>query len=194
MPCATGKRIKYSDPEILKSLLSRKFLLFLIKLGGLFLVYYVWFKPNAWTMPFVGAYYSHFMHYTMKFVVEPSVWCLERIGYDVQIISLKKIAVSFPPFTLRMQNACLGTDMMFAFAALVIAFPGKWIHRIWFLPLGWLGIELANIIRVVGLCLVWLNYGTGGPIDHHDFFNLITTLFVLGMFLFWVKLYRNQNN
>lgn len=109
-------------------------------------------------------------------------------------MDLREIHVKNPPFRLLMRNPCLGTDMMFAFAALVISFPGKMVNRLWFLPLGWIGVQIANIIRVVGLCLVWLNYGTGGPIDHHDFFNLITTLFVLGMFLFWVRLYRNENN
>jgi exosortase/archaeosortase family protein len=89
-------------------------------------------------------------------------------------------------------NDCLGTDMMFAFAALVISFPGRMINRLWFLPLGWVGVQLINIVRIVGLTLVWLKLGPDSSFDTHDAFNFFTTLFVLGMFMVWVRLYRKN--
>lgn len=168
--------------------MNRKFLLFCVQLGLLFLLYYGWFKPNAWTIPFVGTYYSHFIHYTLKLVMEPSAWFLRVLGYEAEIVDLREIHVASRSFRFIMLNPCLGTDMMFAFAALILAYPGKWINRAWFLPMGYVFIELINIVRVIALSLVWLNYGTGGPIDHHDMFNFVSVVFVLFVFWFWVKL------
>ena len=174
----------------MKALLSKAFILFLIKLAVLFAIYYLWFKPNCWTLPVIGTYYSHFIHYTLKFVMEPSAFILELLNYEVEIEELRHLVVQEPRFKVTVMNDCLGTDMMFAFAALVIAFPGKMIDRLWFLPLGWLGVQIINIVRIVGLTLVWLRWPPDGSFDTHDMFNIATTLFVLGMFLFWVKRYK----
>lgn len=119
--------------------------------------------------------------------MEPSVWLLQIAGYDAELVDLRRIHVASQNFRFIMQNACLGVDMMFAFAALVVSYPGQWIHRMWFLPLGYIAIELLNIIRVIGLCLVWLNYGTGGPIDHHDIFNIAMVVAILMLFFVWVQ-------
>lgn len=168
----------------------RGFLLFLLKLGVLCAIYFLWFKPNAWTLPVVSTYYCHLHHYTLKFLMEPSAWVLNSVGIDAVVVNLRHIHLPEHSFWLNMLNPCLGIDMMFAIGALIISFPGKWLDRLWFIPLGLIGIHTVNIARVVGLCLSWVKWQGFGPIEHHDLYDFFATLMILFFFILWIK--RNQ--
>ncbi len=51
-------------------------------------------------------------------------------------------------------DACTGLATVGLFAGFVLAYPGSWRRRVWFLPLGVLVIHLANVVRIAGLA--WL--------------------------------------
>lgn len=171
---------------------NKDLILFLTKLGVLCAIYFWWFVPRAWTLPIIGTYYGHYVHYTLKFLIEPSVWILHLLGYGADIVNLREIDMHDLEFNIHIRNFCLGTDMMFTLTALIISFPGKWIDRIWFIPLGLLGIQIINITRVVGLCASWVIFGTNGSIDHHDVFNVVAVIFIFLLFVAWVKRYEKQ--
>lgn len=90
-------------------------------------------------------------------------------------------------------DACTGLATVGLFAGFVLAFPGSWRRRAWFLPLGVAVIHLANVVRIAflawlrdvapalfdpvhiwggtpffyaivfGLWMVWAHYGTPRP-------------------------------
>lgn len=165
---------------------------FLAKLGILCAIYFWWFKPNAWTLPVVSTYYGHFIHYTLKYLVEPSVWILNMLGYGAEVVRLREVDMYDMDFNIHVRNYCLGTDMMFTLVALILSFPGKWINRLWFIPLGLIGVQFINIARIVGLCISWVIWGTNGPIDHHDLYNLFAVGFIFLMFMAWVNMYTKK--
>ncbi len=172
---------------------NKELVLFLVKLTTLCGVYFYWFAPNVWQLPVVSTYYGHYVHYTLKYLIEPSVWILHQLGYGADIVNLREIDMHDLEFNIHIRNFCLGTDMMFSLTALIISFPGRWVDRIWFIPLGLLGIQLINIARVVALCIVWVIWGTNGPIDHHDLFNLVAVTFIFLLFVAWVKRYERSS-
>lgn len=171
---------------------NKELVLFLLKLGILCGFYFLWFSPNVWQLPVISTYYGHFIHYTLKFLVEPSIWILHLLGYGADVVNVRDIDMYDLEFNVHVRNYCLGTDMMFTLVALIVSFPGRWVDRIWFIPLGLLGIQIINIARVVGLCISWVRFGNDGPVDNHDFFNVIAVIFIFLLFVAWVKRYEKR--
>lgn len=171
---------------------NKDLILFLAKLGTLCSFYFLWFSPNVWTLPVIGTLWGHFIHYALLFLIEPSIWVLHLLGYGAQVVNERNIDMFDLEFNVHIKNFCLGIDMMFALTALIVSFPGEWKDRLWYIPLGLIGIQLINIARVVALCIAWVRYGTDGPIDHHDVFNVIAVIFIFFLFVMWVNRYQKQ--
>src|SRR5687767_5418842 len=51
-------------------------------------------------------------------------------------------------------TACNSLTLFAFFTLFVIAFPGNWKHKLWFIPLGVLVIYLSNLLRVIALVLI----------------------------------------
>lgn len=82
---------------------------------------------------------------------------------------------------------CDGSVLFALFISFVVAFPGPWKHKLWFLPTGILFIHLINALRVVGLALIvhinedWLSF-------NHDYtFTLFVYAFVFLLWWVWVN-------
>jgi exosortase/archaeosortase family protein len=124
--------------------------------------------------------------------MEPSVWILNNLGFESQLVRLREIDMHDLDFNIVMLNPCLGIDMMFTFVALIVSFPGKWLDRLWFIPIGLVGIQAVNVCRVVGLSISLAVFETSGPIDHHDLYNLFAVGFIFLMFMAWVNRYEKK--
>lgn len=121
-----------------------------------------------------------------------SVLILNLLGYQAEIFNQRYIDLYDSILNIYIKNYCLGVDMMFGFTALTLSFPGKWIDRLWFIPLGILGIMAINIGRVVGMCLSWIILDTGNFVEHHDAFNIVASIFITLMFVVWVNRYKKE--
>jgi len=82
---------------------------------------------------------------------------------------------------------CDGLVLFALFAVFVIAYPGPWKHRLWFIPAGILLIHGLNILRIVGLTIIiswrreWLSF-------NHDYtFTILVYAVVLMLWWIWVK-------
>lgn len=168
----------------------RESVLFILKLAALLIFYFFWFVPRAWHLPVISTFYGHFVHYTLLTLIESSVWLLNLLGYGAEVVQHREIDLYGTVFNIHIKNYCLGLDMMFVFTSLILAFPGRWKDRLWFIPLGLVGIHIINIFRTVGLCLSWLIIQRGDFVDHHDVFNVLSVIFIFLMFTRWVKRYR----
>ncbi|MBL4587670.1 MAG: hypothetical protein JKX84_11540 [Flavobacteriales bacterium] len=169
---------------------NRDLLLFLAKLGALCAFYFLWFSPRVWQLPVISTYYGHYIHYTLLTLGESSIWVLNALGFEAELIDMRNIDLYDSIVDIHIRNYCLGIDMMFTLTALIISFPGKWKDRLWFIPMGIIGIQIINIARVVGLCLSWIILQRGDFVDHHDVFNIVAVTFIFLLFRAWVKRYK----
>jgi len=166
---------------------NRDLILFVLKLSALCVFYFMWFAPRVWQLPIVSTYYGHFIHYTLLTLGDTTIWILNFLGYGAELIGMRDIDLYDSIIDIHIKNYCLGIDMMFTLTALIISFPGKWTARLWFVPLGIIGIQIINIARVVGLCLSWIILQRGNFVDHHDVFNVVAVSFIFLLFRAWVK-------
>ncbi|HNW90445.1 MAG TPA: hypothetical protein PKN48_12335 [Bacteroidales bacterium] len=88
---------------------------------------------------------------------------------------------------LYVGNPCLCADVMCLFAAFIIAYPGRWKTKLWFIPLGLLAIHLINVLRIAALCLTKIYRPEWMDINHKFIFNIIVFTFVFILWMIWVK-------
>lgn len=84
-------------------------------------------------------------------------------------------------------DPCDGIPLFAVFSVFVLAFPGPWRHKAWFIPLGIVVVHLLNGMRVAALCIVvtqgyrWLEF-------NHDYtFYVVVYGAVFALMWLWVR-------
>jgi exosortase/archaeosortase family protein len=79
--------------------------------------------------------------------------------------------------------SCSGFKQMMQFLVLMLVFPGPWKHKLWFIPLGFVVVQLTNLFRITGLSLITIHCTDYWHFAHD---NLFRPFFYVMMFLMWV--------
>ncbi|MDD5694337.1 MAG: exosortase/archaeosortase family protein, partial [Bacteroidales bacterium] len=168
----TGKQVKESRLEGI----SR----FLLMMAAIYLFWWIWetlldFSP-------VTRWIDGFSAWMVQGLYRDSEWILTRIlhvhaWYDGQKICLGS------PGSLSISHPCSGMRQFTQFTLLMIFYPGPWIRKAWFIPIGLLTVHITNLIRIIGLSLVIIYL----PQFWHFFHGFIAKgIFYLVFFLLWI--------
>ena len=82
---------------------------------------------------------------------------------------------------LEIGAPCDGLVLFALFAVFVLAFPGPWWRKAWFIPAGIVAIHLANLLRVLSLVIINF-YRPEALTFNHDY---TWTVLIYG-FIFWL--------
>jgi exosortase H (IPTLxxWG-CTERM-specific) len=93
-------------------------------------------------------------------------------------------------FGVNIENGCNGVETALLLAAAVLAFPAGWRQRLTGFFLGFLAIQVLNLIRVVSL--VWIGRHKPSLFDssHTVIWQSVVVLFGVLIFLFWASRQR----
>jgi len=93
-------------------------------------------------------------------------------------------------FGVNIENGCNGIETALLLAAAVLAFPAGWRQRLTGFFLGFLAIQVLNLIRVVSL--VWIGRHRPALFDssHTVIWQSAVVLFGVLIFLFWASRQR----
>lgn len=80
-------------------------------------------------------------------------------------------------------DGCNGLTTVGLFIGFVVAYPGQWKRRLWFIPLGILAIYATNVFRVVAMLLAQM-YWPAAFEPLHGFG--LTAIFYVVVFALWV--------
>jgi len=149
-----------------------KVLFFLFNREGTFL-------NNEWI-----AFTNWFAHKT----IQPAAFVLQNVfGFDLTY-NQRNIFIAGTT-GMFVANHCLGVSVCVIFSGLILAYEGKWMLKLWYIPLGIFCIYLVNVARLVGLGIVQKNYS-------EYFFDLAHTrvylLMSYGMFFLLLVLWMNH--
>ncbi len=133
--------------------------------------------------------------WVIRSLVRISSFILEALGYSLHTYPVSdwpsQLAIEGAP-GVRIGAACDGLVLFVLFIVFVIAFPGKWKDRLWFIPSGVLLIHGINAFRIAALTIIvswrqeWLSF-------NHDYtFTIIVYAVVLGLWWVWVKRYSGS--
>lgn len=82
---------------------------------------------------------------------------------------------------------CNAISLFSLFSVFILAYPGPWKHKLWYIPAGILAIHLINILRVVALAIIakwdytWLDF------NHTYTFTILVYGFIFGLWMLWVN-------
>ena len=175
----------------IKRILPDPYLRFVIFFIVLYLLFY-YFNEFYIGLTAKGGLYNSFLDENLnyirwwrKFYLESSAGILRGLNYTVLTNQTDLMVVG--KGGIRLVYSCLGYGVMSVFAAFCITFPSPFKHRLGFMLGGLLLIQLMNIIRFVLLSLYWDRRHPLFGMDHHDLFNIVIYLLLIGICYLWIR-------
>ncbi|TGE27295.1 exosortase X [Hymenobacter metallicola] len=113
---------------------------------------------------------------------------LRLLGYDSAVHGLDPylLLLNSQP-VVHVGNPCNGLVLYALFTAFVLAFPGPWRRKLWFIPLGIVVIYLINIVRVGALALNHLYSHQTVDFNHHYTFTFVVYGFIFLLWMLWAR-------
>ena len=84
-------------------------------------------------------------------------------------------------------NPCNGLLMYALFAGFVVAFPGPWRHKLWFVPAGILAVYALNVGRVALLALNHAYWYHSVDFNHHYTFTFVVYGAIGALWMLWAR-------
>jgi exosortase/archaeosortase family protein len=106
---------------------------------------------------------------------------LHAVGYDVFVRD--RVLGLAGQTGVYVEDGCTGLTTLGLFAGFVLAFPGTWRRRAWFIPMGLAVVTLAIIARIGFLVVMQRDWPAGFDVVHE--FG-VSTFFYLVVFALWV--------
>ncbi len=167
----------------MKKLLSEPIVKFL---AGGFLLYISWLALYEWVIHPDGSLDDAVIQNTLSI----STAVLERMGYVVERTGERAIQIQGTP-GLFIGDSCNGISLFALFSIFIIAFPGKLLSKLVFIPIGILIIHLLNVSRVVLLAIIETYSYEWTEFNHTYTFTLIIYAFIFGMWIVWINRFSN---
>lgn len=87
---------------------------------------------------------------------------------------------------------CNGLKVFGLFAIFIIAFQGKWFHKLWFIILGITILHLANAIRIAILTIISAENPSILDFNHNITFQVLVYGIVFGLWYIWVNKFSKR--
>lgn len=118
-----------------------------------------------------------------------SLWLLETLGFDTfqgTSETIRTIGIQ-GTHGLWIGDPCNGLTLFALFSLFIIAYPGKWKHKAWYIPLGIALIHTLNIIRITALCIITLKWPASLDFNHTYLFQVLMYGFIFLLWYIWIK-------
>ena len=152
---------------------------FILKAGGLYLiwlvVYYLLIKPYTdW---------DYYLNLNIVWLTHELMGFFGMLTYiDIESDMVVLIMEGGNDMGLKIGDQCNGFKLFSIFSIFIIAFPGSWKKKLWYIPLGLILIHFANVFRAA--CLVYINNYYPRYLDFNHLYTF--TIFVYSIiFLLW---------
>ena len=125
-------------------------------------------------------------------VIVPFTAAIARMGAAVLNVFGEKVSVvgteiRSNAFAVQIENGCNGVETALLFGSAVLAFPAPWRRRLAGLLLGFLAIQLINLVRVVTLFWIGAHRPAFFSSSHTVVWQSIVVLCGVLLFLFWAS-------
>ena len=84
-------------------------------------------------------------------------------------------------------DPCNGITLFALFIIFVIAFPGPWKRKLWFIPIGLISIHLINVLRIVALSIIVTYDYAYLDFNHNYTFTIVVYGFVFFLWYLWAN-------
>ncbi len=167
---------KYWDDPLYRFLLKAVLLYILY-----YLIYELWLHPQANVDLII-----------IRNLEDLSSFVLTSMGYSLisesSDVFIRTIGIDGTN-GLWIGDPCNGLTLFALFTGFVIAFPGPWKKKLWFIPLGLIAIHLLNVIRIIALAMIIYYFPNPEVLDfnHTYTFTLLVYSFVFLLWYIWAN-------
>jgi len=123
---------------------------------------------------------------------DSSLWTayvLELMGYESFIsdnATIRTVGID-GTHGLWIGDPCNGLTLFALFAIFIVAYPGPWKHKLWFIPVGVTVIHFLNVMRITALCIIVLKRPEWLDFNHTYTFQLLMYGFIFGLWWIWIQ-------
>lgn len=146
---------------------------------------------------FVVKRYTYYDQRFITWIIEGANLGLKVLGYktfmvlqdrDIQVLGIDGSN------GVWVGSNCNAISLFTLFSVFIIAYPGPWKHKAWYIPAGILAIHLINILRVIALAII-ANYNPYLLDFNHTYtFTFLVYGFIFLLWILWVNWYSNKTN
>ena len=155
-----------------------------------FTLYLIWYFVYE---TFIHHPHTNFDRYLSISLVHMTDVLLSVFGYDVELnYAYAEVTIKLsdsPTNGVWVGPQCNGIELFALFAIYIVAFPGKWITKSWFIPAGILIIQVINTIRIAALTVIERDAPETLDFNHNYTFQIIVYGFVFYLWYLWTSRY-----
>jgi len=144
-----------------------------------FLLYEKWLLKDGWVDNFL-----------INHLVSATAFMLDIFGF-ITFQYADAVGVDGTHGVLIGHN-CNGLSLFALFTGFILIFPGKFIHKLFFIPIGLALIHFLNILRLMGLAIVIVYYPNSLDFNHKYTFAIVIYSFVFFLWFLWVKKFSKE--
>ena len=129
-----------------------------------------------------------FDNYLCTQITAAAVWCLREVGFEALVAATNPnlVLMSGQPAVV-VGPPCNGLILYALFAGFVVAFPGLWSRKLWYIPLGIALIWGLNVLRVAALAVNFHYAHASVDFNHHYTFTIVVYAFIFGLWMLWAQ-------
>ena len=87
----------------------------------------------------------------------------------------------------RIVWGCTGLKQSFIWIIIMLVARGKWLRKLWFIPLGFVAIYLFNILRIALIAMIIEHHPELFELMHSYVFKYLFYLMLFGMWVWWTN-------
>src|SRR5688572_8163871 len=116
-----------------------------------------------------------------------SGWGLSLLGYNASA-ELYTVYINKYPVVL-VGNPCNGMVLFALFTGFILAYPGPWKAKLFYIPIGILLIYVLNVLRIMALALNSWHSRDTLEFNHKYTFAFVVYACIFAFWMFWIKRY-----
>ena len=90
--------------------------------------------------------------------------------------------------SIKIVWSCTALKQSFIWLIIMLAARGKWLRKLWFIPLGWGCIYAFNILRIAWIAMIVEHHPQLFELLHTHIFKYLFYLMLFGMWIWWTKI------
>jgi len=150
----------------------------------LFLIWTIFYKYFR-SSDFIYFYYEEITYRLTNLQLKVTEFFLELIGYDIELYAkqIKHVGGA----SVHLDRGCLGRNPQGLFVGFILAWPGKFKNKLWFIPSGLIAIWIINVFRISALLITSNCCPQYMDLNHHVIFKIIVYACIFLMWFIWIQ-------
>jgi exosortase family protein XrtF len=118
---------------------------------------------------------------------------LNLIGYKVHVLIQHTYgSLGYENKSLGIAYMCNGLILWVVFILFILSYTGPIKHKLWFIPLGVIGIYIINVLRCVSLVIIHIHKPEYLAFNHKYTFTLAVYSFIILLWAIWINYFCND--